>query len=114
MKKKFLIISSILFVLLVLLGLILFLNPFCIFEKKDCECSGWSHFKQANEIIQKVERYIKKNGVLPNSLEDIGEKTTMEGPFYNKIDSKEYEVWFGTYLGESCVYRSKTKKWTPY
>lgn len=119
MKKKILITPSlVLFALLILLTSIWFFNPFCIFEKENCECNRWKHFRKATEIIQKIENYRKHHGKLPDTLDDIGyepEEKVFGGPiFYDKINSKDYRIWFGTYLGESCVYHSKTKKWTPF
>jgi hypothetical protein len=36
----------------------------------------------------------------------------MEGPlFYEKRDSVNYMVYFGTSLGESMIYYSDTKEW---
>ena len=31
--------------------------------------------------------------------------------FYRKIGPDEYSVWFGTALGESETYNSRSKKW---
>ncbi len=113
-KKSFLKLFRIALVLLALLVLMWYLNPFCIFDEDCFECEDFEHFKKATEIIQKVEFFHEEKGVLPDCLEDIGENTTMKGPFYTKIDQKGYTVWFGTFLGESCTYHSDTKTWTPY
>lgn len=45
------------------------------------------------------------------SLEDIGEKTSEEGPIYYEKRGDQYLIWFGTTLGESRIYDSKTGKW---
>ncbi len=71
--------------------------------------------KQGNEIVNKIEIYKKKYNKLPDSLEEIGLKSSEEGPlYYNKWDSINYMVSFGTSLGESKIYYSDTKKWENY
>jgi hypothetical protein len=116
MGKKILFI--ILFTLTILLALIWLLNPFCLFEKDNCECMKWKHYSKAIETIQKIEDFRKHHDKLPDSLEEVGyepEEKVFGGPiFYRKINSKNYIIWFGTYLGESCTYHSDTKTWTPY
>jgi hypothetical protein len=108
MKRK--LIDTFFFFLLFLV-LVWFVNQCCYIKR--CKCSDWPEYKKANEIIKKVESYRKKNGVLPNSLEDIGEETTMDGPvYYDKIKSDLYVVSFSlNSVGESCTYYSDTKKW---
>lgn len=63
-------------------------------------------------VIKKIELFQIKNNKLPSTLSEIGIKETEEGPFfYRKISQTEYMIWFGTSLGESKTYNSKTKKW---
>lgn len=67
---------------------------------------------EGNRIVEKIENYKKNKGKLPESIEDIGIKETMEGPFfYEKKDSVNYMVWFGTSLGEGVYYYSDSNKW---
>lgn len=105
MKKTFkyiLIITSI-----VIIGLVAF---YFIIPSKEEKLTN-----QGNEIIQKIEKYRVDNGHLPNSLTEIGIKEKEEGPlYYDKRDSINYTLSFGTSLGESETYHSETKKWTSY
>ena len=68
--------------------------------------------KKGNHIVTKIENYREENGHLPNNLEVLGIKETLEGPlYYEKVDSINYMVWFGTTLGESMIYYSDTEEW---
>ena len=74
-----------------------------------------NRIKKGNKVKEKVEVYKIKNGRLPNSLTDIGEIDSEEGPiYYDKVDSITYMISFGLSLGESETYSSKTKKWENY
>jgi len=65
-----------------------------------------------NEIVHKVEAYKISKGRLPSSLSVIGIPEQEEGPiYYQRVDSINYVVWFGTAVGESVTYSSTTKKW---
>jgi hypothetical protein len=53
-----------------------------------------------------------KYGKLPANLSEVGlTDTIMHLSFYEKVDTNEYIVWYGTGLGESEIYRSSTKIW---
>ena len=66
----------------------------------------------AMELIQKVEDYQTQWHRLPKSLNEIGIIETESGPFYYQLmDSVTYQLSYGTDLGESEVYNSKTKNW---
>ncbi len=81
---------------------------FCVLS---CETNK-KMIRDGNKIVEKIENYKSINNELPSSLEDIGIKETMEGPFfYEKKDSIYYMIWFGTYVGESMYYYSDTKEW---
>ena len=68
--------------------------------------------KAGNILVNKIESFRIKNGNLPTSLSDIGVKESEGGPlFYEKRDSINFMVWFGTSLGESKTYYSNSKKW---
>ncbi|GHT25483.1 hypothetical protein FACS189430_12080 [Bacteroidia bacterium] len=79
--------------------------------------SSCSHTKQnkatGDIIIKKIELYKKANGVLPNSLQDIGQDEIINNVLfcYDKVDSVNYVVWFGTTLGEGIYYYSDTQQW---
>lgn len=67
---------------------------------------------KGNEIINKIEIYKQNYNTLPDSLEEIGIKSSEEGPlYYDKIDSNNYTISFGLSVGESKIYYSDTKTW---
>ncbi len=68
-------------------------------------------FKLGNEIIERVEAHRARTGSLPNTLGDIGYDETALDVYYQRLDGNEYQVWFGTALGESETYNSREKKW---
>ena len=72
---------------------------------------NWREFRTGNEIVSRVETFRARNGKLPENLQEIGIKDPDLNVFYRKIDSDEYCVWFGTTLGESETYNSRSKKW---
>ena len=94
--------------------------------------------KVGNAIIEKIELYKKTNGQPPNWLQSIGYEeydflglhgdkpiyvpdTTISGTSvikvngeifcYERIDSVNYKIWFGTTLGEGIYYYSDTQQW---
>ena len=68
--------------------------------------------KKGNQIVLKIEEFKNKNERLPYSLNEINIQERLEGPFYyEKKDSNNYILWFGTELGESTTYDSKLKQW---
>lgn len=69
--------------------------------------------KVGNTIVQKIEEFKKTNDSLPNSLHEIGQNDIIDNVLfcYEKVDSVNYMVWFGTTLGEGIYYYSDTKKW---
>lgn len=68
--------------------------------------------KHADFIIEKVEKFKHETGRLPNNVTELGiDDKQMHLSFYTKIDSTEYEVWYGTDLGVSKIYNSKTREW---
>ena len=102
--KYFLIITG-----LVIIGLIAFYFLY-LRDARDNELK-----KEASELVIKIESFRKHNGRLPESLSELGIKETEEGPlYYDKQDSINYNLSFGTSLGESETYHSDSKKWTPY
>ena len=65
--------------------------------------------ERGNEIVQQIEDFNHKEGRLPSSLNEMGIQE--DEIFYNKWDSVNYMVWYGTSLGESMTYYSDTKTW---
>jgi hypothetical protein len=99
-------------------------------------CSHIERNKKAgNTIVEKIELYKNANGFFPNSLQDIGydEGLGIKGEYvcyeanifsvpsitvingkifcYQRVDSVNYMVWFGTTLGEGIYYYSDTQQW---
>lgn len=76
--------------------------------------------KVGNTIVERIEEYRAANDSLPDSLVGIGLdesiRITIDGKdgalfCYEKVDSLNYIVWFGTTLGEGIYYYSDTKQW---
>lgn len=78
-------------------------QPVWLFQRRD--------FRTGNEIISRVESFRQSHGYLPGSLKDIGVTDPDLRVFYCRAGDNEYIVWFGTTLGESETYDSRTKKW---
>ncbi|MBR1396369.1 MAG: hypothetical protein IJ563_02400 [Selenomonadaceae bacterium] len=103
-------------------------------------CSSYieKNKKIGNTIIEEVERFKKDNGHPPNWLYYVGSDSVfldfqndiavigetdllevglsvleIDGEVfcYQRIDSTDYMIWFGTSLGEGIYYYSDTKKW---
>jgi uncharacterized protein YxeA len=71
-----------------------------------------SYINNGKELIEKVEEYKQKNGGLPETASDIGVIETMgEGPYYEKIDSLKYIVYFNIGFDDRKVYYSHLKEW---
>lgn len=69
--------------------------------------------RQGDEIVAKIESFRKERGRLPDSLEEIGLQETESGfgPWYEKKDELNYEVFFSRGFDYSKVYDSNSKKW---
>lgn len=84
--------------------------------------------KTGNLIIERIEKYKKDSGHLPDQINYIGSKYEFldfqndstvvsvleidEEVFcYQKTDSVNYMLWFSTTLGEGIYYYSDTKTW---
>lgn len=67
---------------------------------------------KGKELIEKIEEYKQKHGKLPENLSDLGVIEAMgEGPYYEKIDSINYIVYFNIGFDNRKVYYSYLKKW---
>jgi hypothetical protein len=73
---------------------------------------NYAERKASNEIVAKVEHFRKSTGRLPNDLSDIGLKENESCPCYCKTSNDSYIVWYGTTLGESDTYDSRTTRWS--
>jgi len=78
-------------------------QPLWLFHRQD--------FRDANLVIRRVETFRNEKGRLPDSLEDLGAKNLPDQIYYQRVDAKDYQVWFSTALGESEIYESATKQW---
>ena len=68
--------------------------------------------KKGEELVAKIENFREEKGRLPNSLKELGIEEKEEGPLhYAKRGESAYVVWFGTTVGESVAYDSRSKKW---
>lgn len=66
----------------------------------------------ADRLIQKIERYRKVNGNLPESITLLGETPSESArAFYEKTSDSTYTVYYGLGLGSSMVYDSITRTW---
>jgi hypothetical protein len=88
----------------VLLAIVWLRHPVWLFQRHD--------LRVGNDIVSRADAYrTQHNGELPESLRDIGLDDQTLDVYYRKVDGNEYQVWFGTTLGESEVFNSRTKKW---
>jgi len=73
---------------------------------------NYAEREASNEIVAKVEQFKKSTGHLPNALSDLGIEENEGCPCYCKTSNDSYMVWYGTTLGESDTYDSRTTKWS--
>ncbi|MDA3843130.1 MAG: hypothetical protein PF588_02015 [Candidatus Kapabacteria bacterium] len=63
-------------------------------------------------LIDKVEKYRARYGMLPNSVEDLHIELVMnEGPYYERVDSVKYKVYFNIGFDNTYMYYSNIKTW---
>src|SRR5688572_10082892 len=73
---------------------------------------GHSEQPQANRAVKLIEEFVTTHHRLPNDLCEVRLKCQEDGPiYYRKDNEREYIVWYGTRLGSSVIYESKTRKW---
>ena len=61
--------------------------------------------KKAKFITSKILQFKSDKGVFPETLENVGESTTLEGPvFYEKYSDGSCILWVSGVLGESKVF----------
>jgi len=67
---------------------------------------------KGKQLIEKVEKYKKEYGKLPESTSDLGVQAEMgEGPYYEKLDSTNYTVYFNIGFDNTLMYHSDTGEW---
>lgn len=76
-------------------------------------CSEINNYKQKGEdLVKIVELYKIENGKLPNTIKDIELNLEMgEGPYYEKIDSNLYYIYFNIGFDNKYIYKSDVKLW---
>ena len=74
-------------------------------------CNYFDH-RAGNGIVAKIETFKKSTGHLPEALSDIGLKENDSCPYYCKTSNDSYIVWYGTTLGESDTFDSRTQRWS--
>lgn len=63
-------------------------------------------------LIEKIEAYKKNYGELPESVSDLNLSPEMdEGPYYEKVDSLNYTVYFNVGFDNALTYYSGSKHW---
>ncbi len=95
-----------------ILGLILFLILFYFFYLKDYRYNRL--IKEGNKIVVKISKYKRKEGKLPNSLNDLGIDIIDESDpelCYMKIDGNNFILSFSISIDETYFYYSDSKKW---
>jgi hypothetical protein len=76
-----------------------------------CIACGPTKQKLGAEAVSKIEDFKRVHGRIPNSLLEVGVREDESGPYYCRTSDEDYIVWYGTTLGESVQYSSKTKYW---
>ena len=101
---------------------------FLVFCLSSCLSYIEKNKKTGNLIIERIEQYKKDNGHLPDQINyvdseydflDFQNDSTVVSVLeidrevfcYQKTDSVNYMLWFGTTLGEGIYYYSDTKTW---
>ena len=104
------------FIICILLVFVVLL--FIMFKKAHNNFSFFyrNEIKSGKELIQRIEDYRAKNGVLPGKLNELyseAEKERYEIYYYD-IEGQDYVLYFGTTLGEGVYYYSKYDEWCDY
>lgn len=71
----------------------------------------WREFGTGNQIVSRVNVFRMSHNRLPETLNELGVDDRDLKIFYRKVSNDEYCVWFGTTLGDSEIYNSRTKRW---
>ena len=115
MKKSWAIYALVILGLCLIVGVIVGGIAIPFFATRPLSTKELLYFEQrqaSNEIVAKVEQFRKSTGHLPEVLSDIGLEENESCPCYCKTTNNAYMVWYGTTLGESDTYDSRTKQWS--
>lgn len=67
---------------------------------------------RAEQAVILIEKFQREHNRLPDDLREIGMNHREDGPvYYRKNGERDYTIWYGTRLGSSVVYESKTRQW---
>lgn len=70
---------------------------------------------EGGKIIRVIEDFKLKQGRLPDSRAEAGlPDTESTQPFYKKISSTDYELFYAIGFDDGYIYYSNTKKWQNY
>lgn len=71
-----------------------------------------SQIRSGNQLISRVESFRRAHDHLPSAQSEIDENVTEQTRIlYQKCSDTHYVVWFGTELGESMSYDSRSGVW---
>jgi hypothetical protein len=68
--------------------------------------------RKGEDAVRQIEEFRQSHHRLPSSLSEIGIEDSEADPiYYNRVDDRNYCVWYGTTLGESVTYESTKRAW---
>ena len=92
-------------VLVIVIMLLLVLHLLSVQEDRGYERRG-------QVLIDKVEAFRQAEKRLPENVEELGlEEETNQGPYYEKMDSASYVVFFNIGFDDTKIYYSDKKEW---
>lgn len=73
----------------------------------------WPVHRRSIQVVGSIESFRQQRGRLPQFLAELplADLPDTLGVFYERSGDTSYEVWHGTWLGESLIYGSSTKSW---
>ena len=72
-----------------------------------------NEIRRGHEIVSRINAFRAHNGRLPASIEEIGASgKDLDKFLYQRCSDKQFNVWFGTTLGESMTFDSASNSWT--
>ena len=85
----------------------------CIILFSSVSCSNHKNNRRVgDELVNRIEDFRVANDSLPYSLYEVVDTIIYNTLFcYEKVDSLNYIIWYGTTLGEGVYYYSDTKQW---
>lgn len=94
------------------LGSCMLLPSILLVAVSACKDIPQNHQLLADSVIVEIKDFQSKNQRLPADLKEVGRSSDESGPiYYQKLDSLNFELWYGLSLGESKTYDSRTGKW---